>query len=107
MSEQTAGIGAEGALQRFPPQIRDYYGSGWVSPGLTPIIFLENLPKIALNQYWYFGVVFCLHALLKVIGYYDFSVLSISVMGYPKSLDGGWVGGVSSYQWFLDFWIFF
>ena len=32
------------------PKIRDYYGSGWVGPGLTRIFFL-NRPKIALNQY--------------------------------------------------------
>ena len=30
-------------------KIRDYYGSGWVGPGLTEF-FLENHPKIALNQ---------------------------------------------------------
>ena len=35
------------------------------------------------------------HALLKVVGYYDLSVLSMSVMDFQKkSLDGGWVGGV-------------
>ena len=34
-------------------KIRDYYGSGWVSPGLTRIFCFcfENHPKIALNQY--------------------------------------------------------
>ena len=32
------------------------------------------------------------YTLLKVVGYYDLSVLSMS--GFPKkSLDGGWVGG--------------
>ena len=31
-------------------KIRDYYGSGWVGPGLTRNFFLENRPKIALNQ---------------------------------------------------------
>ena len=32
--------------------------------------------------------------LLKVVGYYDLSVLSMSVMGFnKKSLNGGWVGG--------------
>ena len=32
--------------------------------------------------------VYC--TLLKVVGYYDLSVLSMSVMGFPKkSLDGG------------------
>ena len=31
--------------------------------------------------------------LLKVVGYYDLSVLSMSVMGFKKkSFDGGWVG---------------
>ena len=41
----------------------------------------------------------------KVVGYYDLSGLSMSVMGFQKKgLDGGWVGGVSSIQ-FL-FWIF-
>ena len=30
----------------------------------------------------------------KVVGYYDLSVLSMSVMGFQKkSLDEGWVGG--------------
>ena len=43
--------------------------------------------------------------LLKVVGYYDLSVLSMSVMGFQKkSLDGGCVGGVSSIQVFV--WIF-
>ena len=44
--------------------------------------------------------------LLKVVGYYDLSVLSMSVMGFQKkkNLDGGWVGGVSSPKFF--FWIF-
>ena len=35
-------------------KIRDYYGSGWVGPGHSDF-FLEGRPKIALNQYWYFG----------------------------------------------------
>ena len=33
------------------------------------------------------------YTLLKVVGYYDLSVLSVSVMGFQKSLDRGWVGG--------------
>ena len=45
------------------------------------------------------------YALLKVVGYYDLSVLPMSVMGYQKKI--GWrVGGVSSSQFFLDFWNF-
>ena len=42
-----------GAVQRiFSPKIRDYYGSGRESPGVTlHFFFLENHAKIALNQY--------------------------------------------------------
>ena len=81
---------------------------GWVQVSLG-IFFFEN-PKIALNQYRYFGVVYhkCIlsvYTLLKVVSYYNLSVLSMSVMGFQKkSLDGGgWVG------WALSkfFWIFF
>ena len=40
--------------------------------------------------------VFCLYcnALLKVVGYYDLSVLSMSVMGFKKKvwMVGGWLG---------------
>ena len=43
------------------------------------------------------------YALLKVVGYYDLSILSMSVMGFEKSLDGGWLGGMSSIQIFLNF----
>ena len=47
------------------------------------------------------------YALLKVVGYYDMSVLSMSVMGFQKkSLDGGWVDGVSSIQFCWHFWNF-
>ena len=34
--------------------------------------------------------------LLKVVGYYDLSVMSMSVMGFQKKNWMGWVGGVSS-----------
>ena len=48
------------------------------------------------------------YTLIKVVGYYDLSVLSMSVMGLKKrSLDGGWVGGVSSTNFFWDFWNLF
>ena len=41
------------------------------------------------------------YTFLKVVAYYDSSVLSMSVMGFQKKkLDGG----VSSIQFFLDFW---
>ena len=40
------------------------------------------------------------YTLLKVVGYYDLSVLSMSVInGFPKKVwMGGWVGRVSSIQ---------
>ena len=41
------------------------------------------------------------YSLIKCVSHYDFSVLSMSVMGFPKQkLDGGG-GGVSSIQYFL------
>ena len=45
------------------------------------------------------------HTLLKVVGYYDLSVLSMSVMGLKK-VWMGWVGGVSSIQVFFGFFEF-
>ena len=44
--------------------------------------------------------------LLKVVGHYDLSVLSMSVMGFQKQF-GKWVGGVSSIKCFFNFWNFF
>ena len=41
------------------------------------------------------------YTLLKVVSYYDPSVLSMSVMGFQKKSVGGWVGAVSSF--ILDF----
>ena len=69
--------------------------------------FLENHPKIALSQYRYFGVVYHIYSvytLLKVVSYYDLSVLPMSVMGFQNEevwMGGGWVGGVSSIQVFF------
>ena len=51
------------------------------------------------------------YTLLKVVGYYDLSVLSMSVMGLKKKKFlwgvGGWVGGVSSIQFLFGFLEFF
>ena len=61
--------------------------------------FLENRPKIALKQYWCFGVVYHVYSvctLLKVVGYYDLSVLSTQYqwwMGFQKIKCGWGVGG--------------
>ena len=47
--------------------------------------------------------------LLKVVGCYDLSVLSMSVMGFQKKKFGWgsrWVGGMSSIQVFFGFFEF-
>ena len=44
-----------------------------------------------------------LYTLLKVVSYYDLSVLSMSVMGFQKKFGLGWVGGVTSIQFYLGF----
>ena len=47
-----------------------------------------------------------LSVLLKVVGYYDLSVLSMSVIGFKKNWMG-WVGGGELYPSFVFlFWIF-
>ena len=46
------------------------------------------------------------YTLLKVVGYYDWSILSMSVMGFRKKVWMG-MGGVSSIQFFWDFRNFF
>ena len=57
---------------------------------------VPNNPKPVLIFWSSIPHVFCLYTLLKVVGYYDLSVLCMSVSdGFPKkeNLDGGWVGG--------------
>ena len=50
----------------------------------------------------------CICTLLKLVSYYDLSVLSMSEMGFKKKrLDGGWVGGASSIQVYFGFLEFF
>ena len=64
------------------------------------MIFWSSIPYMCILS---------VHTLLKVVGYYDLSVLSMSVMCFQKKIGWGWVGGVSSIQVFfvLDFWNFF
>ena len=52
----------------------------------------QNKPKPVL-LFWSSICVFC-YTLLKVVGYYDLSVLSMSVMGFQKKvwMEEGWVG---------------
>ena len=86
-----------------------------MGPGLTlNFVLLENHLKIALNQYWYFGVVYnvCInYTLLKVVNYYDLSVMSMSVLGFQKKdwmgcgWVVGWVGWAPS-KFILDFFNF-
>ena len=55
----------------------------------------QNSPKPVLIFWSSIPCVFCLYIiLLKVVGYYDLSVLSMSVMGFQKKKFewGGWVG---------------
>ena len=91
------------AMQRKKIQkIRDYYGSGWVGPGLTQNFFFfkssQNSPKPVLIFWSSIGPTMCilsLYTLLKVVGYYDLSVLSMSVMCFQKKFGWGvgeWVG---------------
>ena len=55
--------------------------------GLTQNFFLENHPKIALNQYRYFGVVYTIYSVYNAIG--DFTVTSFAVSrGHPAPLVG-------------------
>ena len=48
-----------------------------------------------------------LYTLLKVVSYYDLSVLSMSVMGFQKKVWGWGVGGVSYIQFYFGFLEFF
>ena len=49
------------------------------------------------------------YTLLKVVGYYDFSFLSMSVIGFQKKFGWGGVGGWGELypSFFLYFWNFF
>ena len=76
-----------------------------MGPGLTRIFFLENRPEIALPVLLFWSSIPCVFRVstwLNVVGYYDLSVVSMSVMGFQKKFGwGGWVGGVSRIQVFV------
>ena len=64
-----------------------------MGPGLS----LKKIGKLSQNSpkpvliFCSIPCVFCLYTLLKVVGYYDLSVLSMSVIGFQKKkLVGGW-----------------
>ena len=75
-----------------------------MGPGLKFGIFVVwKIIPIALNLYRYFGVVYhilCLYTLLKVVSYYDLSVLSKSVMVSKKKV---WMGCELYPSFFLNF----
>ena len=41
--------------------------------------------------------------LLKVVSYYDLSILSMSVMGFQEKLNRDWMDGVSFIQFYFGF----
>ena len=75
-----------------------------MGPGHNRIFFgksSQNSPKPVLIFRSSIPCVFCRYTikLIKVVGYYDLSVLSMSVMGFQKkSLDG--------FEFYPIFWIF-
>ena len=80
-------------------------------PGLTRNFFCEkssqNSRKPALICWSSIPCILSVYTLLKVVGYYDLSVLSMPVMGFKKKVwmgVGGW-GELSPI--FLDFWNYF
>ena len=80
-----------------------------MGPGLTRNFFVkssQNSHKPVLIFSSSIPCIFCMY-IAKVVGYYDLSVLSMSVMGLKKKFGWGWVGGVSSIQVFFGYLEFF
>ena len=69
-----------------------------MGPGLTRIFKNRNSSQNSSRPVLIFRssipCVFFLYTLLNVVGYYDLSVLSMSVMGFQKKvwMGGWWVG---------------
>ena len=57
-------------------------------------MFCDSIPRVLF-----------VYILLKLVRHYDFTVLSISMMGFQKQSLDGWVGGVSSIQFFFGFFL--
>ena len=71
---------------------------GWVQVSLGILFAGKSSPNSPKLVFWSsIPCVFCLYklyTLLKAVGYYDLSVLSMSVMGFKKkSVDGGGLAG--------------
>ena len=61
----------------------------------------QNSPKPVLIFWSSIPCVFCLYTLLKVVGYYDMSVLSMSVIGLKKKFGWGVSGWGELYPFFF------
>ena len=72
-----------------------FFGKSFQNSSKPVLIFWSSIPYICiLSVYTQF--------LIKVVSYYDLSVLSMSVMGFQKKKFGwGWVGRVRSIQVFF------
>ena len=81
---------------------------GWVQVSLGFLFVFgkssQNSPKPVLILWSRIPSVFCLYTLLKVVGYYDLSVLSMSVMGFQKT--NVWMGVGGWGELYPFFWIF-
>ena len=79
--------------------------AGWVQVSLG-FFLLENRPKIALNQYWYFGVVYHVYSVCTYIAkscWLLWFECSVNVRdGFPKKV---WIGAGGWGELYL-FWIF-
>ena len=67
----------------------------------------QNSPKPVQIFWSRISCVFCLYTLLKVVGYYDLSVLSMSVMGFRKKFGWGVGGWGELYPSLFGFFEFF
>ena len=93
------------AVERKKSEITMEVG-GWVQVSLG--IFLGKSSQNSSKPVQIFGSsIPYVYTLLKVVSYYDLSVLSMSVIGLQKKVWMGWVGGwVSSIQVFFGFFNF-
>ena len=87
-----------GAVQRKKNSNNPRLLRKWVGGSRSHSAFFfkssQNGSKPVLIFWSSIPYVFCLYTLLKVVSYYDLSVLSMSVMGFQKKvlMGGGWVG---------------
>ena len=103
-----------GAVQRKFQKSENTMEMGeWVQVSLGFFVgkLSQNSSKPVQIRWSSMPYVLCLYnyTLLKVVSFYDLSVLSMSVMGFQKKLDGGgWVGwALSKFLFrFLDFFNF-